>query len=335
MLNKYNNFKNNKIINVNNENRGGNNKIFTEKEEQEIIFFLRENFINKNKMLCDDIIKLYALDKCKKLYPNKKFNASNGWCDIFKQKWNLSTVKCSISKISSIIYTNEEINIFLKKCRDSLSLVNPFFFNLDETKWNNVNVSLTTIHFKKSGNAKININVNEKEGFTLTLIISASGIMLKPILTAKGKTTKCLKKYNLNDSILGTYSNNGWSNCGIMKIILEQIFIITKGKKSILLLDQFPSHTDKFVVKDAESKNIELIFVPKGLTYKYQPLDVLINGILKQKAKKMWRQEIVRNPNIKITNADAVKHFLKAKEEITSEIIIKSFYDSCFIPNII
>lgn len=176
---------------------------------------------------------------------------------------------------------------------------------------------------------------NEKEGFTLTLIISYGGIMLIPILTAKGKTKASLNKYDLNDDkILGTYSNNGWINNGIIKIALEQIYINTKGKSSILLLDQFKVHTDDFILDEAKKRNIKLIFVPKGLTYKYQPLDVLINGILKQKAKKLWRKEIIKDPNMKITNADAVKHFLTAKEDITSDIIIKSFDKSCFIKNL-
>ena len=84
--------------------------------------------MDKNRMLCNEIIKLHAINKCKKLYPDKNFNASNGWCNIFKQKWKLSTVKCSISRIATIIYTNDEINIFLKKCKDSLLLVKPNFF---------------------------------------------------------------------------------------------------------------------------------------------------------------------------------------------------------------
>jgi hypothetical protein len=206
-----------------------------------------------------------------------------------------------------------------------------FFFNLDQTKWNNINVSLTTIHIKGE-QSKVNITGNEKEGFTLALVISYGGNMLIPILTAKGKTKLCLKKYNLNeDKILGTYSNNGWVNNGIMRIILEQIFINTNGNASVLLLDQFPVHVDDFVKDEAIKRNIKLIFVPKGLTSKYQPLDVLINGILKQKAKKLWRHEIIKNPDMKITNADAVKHFLIAKEDITSEIIKKSFDKSCFI----
>jgi hypothetical protein len=156
--------------------------------------------------------------------------------------------------------------------------------------------------------------------------------MLIPILTAKGKTKVSLKKYGLDENkILGTYSNNGWVNNGIIMIALEEIYKNTKGKSSALLLDQFTIHTDDFVANEAKKRNIELIFVPKGLTSKYQPSDVLINGILKQKAKKLWREEIVKNSNIKITNADAVKHFLKAKEDITFEIIKKSFDKSCFI----
>ena len=166
-------------------------------------------------------------------------------------------------------------------------------------------------------------------------MISYGGNILIPILTAKGKTNFSLKKYDLNDTkIMGTYSNNGWVNNGIIKIALEQIYINTKGKLSALLLDQFSVHTDDFIQSEAKKRNIKLIYVPKGLTYKYQPLDVLINGILKQKAKKLWRKEITKNPDMKITNADAVKHFITAKEDITSNMIIKSFDKSCFIENL-
>ena len=68
-----------------------------------------------------------------------------------------------------------------------------------------------------------------------------------PVMTVKGKTKNCLKKYKLDDTkILGTYSNNGWVNNGIMKIVLETIYKNTNGKPSALLLDQFPVHIDDF-----------------------------------------------------------------------------------------
>ena len=65
--------KNNKIKNINEENRGGSNKTFTEKEEKEIFLFIKENFIDKNKVLCDDIIKIHANNKFKEIYSNDKF----------------------------------------------------------------------------------------------------------------------------------------------------------------------------------------------------------------------------------------------------------------------
>ncbi len=107
---------------------------------------------------------------------------------------------------------------------------------------------------------------NEKEGFTLTLIISYGGIMLIPILTAKGKTKVTLKKYELDENkILGTYSNNEWVNNGIIVLALEEIFKNTRGKPSTLLLNQFTIHTDEFIAEEAKKRNIELIFCSKRI----------------------------------------------------------------------
>ena len=61
--------------------------------------------------------------------------------------------------------------------------------------------------------------------------------MLIPILTAKGKTKLCLKKYDLDETkMLRTYSNNGWVICGIIKIVLDKIYEFTKGQKFIILI---------------------------------------------------------------------------------------------------
>ena len=119
-----------------------------------------------------------------------------------------------------------------------------------------------------------------------------------------------------------------------MKILIDMINKQTSNKNACLLLDQHPSHTTKFVKNYALEKNIELIYIPKGYTYKYQPLDVSINGIIKQKSKAIWRSEKIINPELKITNADGIKHLLTSINEISTETIIKSFYKSCFIKKI-
>lgn len=46
-------------------------------------------------------------------------------------------------------------------------------------------------------------------------------------------------------------------------------------------------------------------------------------------------KELIKNPDLKITNSDYVRYFLTVKDGITSETIIKSFNKSCFIPNVI
>ena len=67
LKNKYSYYKNNQDLIFNGEKRGGFNKSFNEKEEKEIFLFLKENFIDKNKVLCNDIIKIHAIDKFKEL----------------------------------------------------------------------------------------------------------------------------------------------------------------------------------------------------------------------------------------------------------------------------
>lgn len=200
-----------------------------------MLTYLKNNFIDKNEMLCNQMIKLHAIEKHKSLNDNKKnFKASSGWCSDFKNKFYLSTVKCSIFKKSTTNYSDVELNVFKKLCDVKHELVgSENFFNCNEMKNNNINVSNTTIHIKGTDNAKINVNGNEKEGVTATLIINNSGSILKPIITAKGKTDLCLKKYKLNDNVIGTFSNNGWMNSGIMKVLIDSINKKTNNKKHI------------------------------------------------------------------------------------------------------
>ena len=306
LVNKYNKYQNDRS-NIDKKCRGGSNKIFTNKEEQLIFDYLKNNYIDKNEFLCDEIIKIYAIQQNELWHPHKKFLGSNGWCYNFKIRWNLSTVKCSKSRKATKQYTNKELDEFIDNCTNQYKKVGPTnFFNIDETNIYHINAPSTTIHIKNSKDAKININGNTKEGISTILMINANNDMLKPILIAKEKQKRCLSKYNLDDKqIRGTFSNNGWSNIGIIKILIDEIYIKTKGEKSCLLMDQYSSHTNEVILEYASNKNIKIIFIPVGYTSKFQPLDVTINGILKKKLKAIWRKEKIKNINLKISYKDA------------------------------
>ena len=180
LVNKYNKYKNDNInININKESRGGSNKIFTNEKEQLIFNYLKINFIDKNEFLCDETIIVYALRQQLLWCPHKTFLGSNGWIYNFKKRWNLSTVRCSKSRIATKTYTEDDLNLFRNECKNEhIRVGSANFFNCDETQQHHVNASNTTIHIKGSDNAQIKINGNTKESITVTLIINANGDML-------------------------------------------------------------------------------------------------------------------------------------------------------------
>jgi len=176
-----------------------------------------------------------------------------------------------------------------------------------------------------------------KERITLGLTISATGTKLKPIVICKGESDKCLNKFNLNKNIIGTHSSSGWINENIMLIVLDQIAKCSGGEKSILLLDQYDAHKTDKVKEYAESKNIILIYIPVGMTYKYQPLDVGINGILKAKMKQFYAEfltstikfndtnKIIEDTGTAYTHALFIKDVIRGWKSISIKTIKHSF----------
>ena len=146
LTDKFNKFINNKIIVDNKEHRGGHNKMFNNDDEQKMFNYFKDNFINKNELLCDEIIKIKAVEQSKLLYPTKNFLGSSGWCYTYKIRWNLTTVSCSISRKATTTHTIEELNLFLKDCKTECERVGTEnFYNSDEMKCNNSNFNCIRI----------------------------------------------------------------------------------------------------------------------------------------------------------------------------------------------
>lgn len=108
---KYNKHCRSKITDktVNNENRGGSNKIFTQSDEKKLYDIIINDYINKELPLNDSIIKEIAL----KMINNDKFKASDGWCNMFKKKWNLSSQTVKPVRIATNVPSNEDVTNFL------------------------------------------------------------------------------------------------------------------------------------------------------------------------------------------------------------------------------
>lgn len=69
-----------------------------------------------------------------------------------------------------------------------------------------------------------------------------------------------------------------------IRLVLDQIAEGINCENSLLLLDRYSSRTTDNIKNYAREKIIRPLYIPKGLTSKYQPLDLKIIGILKNYA---------------------------------------------------
>jgi DDE superfamily endonuclease/Tc5 transposase-like DNA-binding protein len=317
------------------ENRGGHNKYFSETDERLLYEYIKEVYIDNQLFFDDECLKLLAIKKWNLLNPDKKdlFKASNGWIYDFKHRWNLSSLTSKNSK-KSTLSNDIDLNDFLKICKQVYQKINnSLIFNMDETFWRIVNGNLNVIGITGSKDRKVILNINNKSGFTAIFIISLDGTFLKPIIIIKGKTERCLKKTGLFDDqiLFRKFTENGWIDESIMKFILCEIYKISKGNHSALILDKYSVHTNTIIKDVAHKLNINLIYVPSGKTATNQPLDVNINGPIKSIGKKIAKEMYISNPFATPTISDSIKSLIESKNRIAKETIINSFIIACHL----
>lgn len=143
---------------------------------------------------------------------------------------------------------------------------------------------------------------NSKEGAT---IIAASKMKTEekiPLaIVAKGKSKRCEKKFGVqkNDDEIIFHSPNGWTNSQVMIKYLEWLSGKMDHQKFVLVLDVYKSHLKDEVLEKADELGIHLIFVPACGTGMYQPLDISVFGIFKEKLKKYEKENKVPDEGTK------------------------------------
>ena len=307
--------------------KGQSNKFFSEDDEKALSDDIKINYVDKNKPFDGEYLKILALKKSEEQQTNNVFAASDGWCTDFKKKWGLSSV--TPNKKRKLKNDNEEeISLFKKDCKENYERVGPkFFYNMDETHWPLINMVNTTFGHTGAESTQIHYNGNDKNGFTTAFCVSAAGVLLDIIVVKKGKTQRCLNSLICPDTFVKCYSNNGWMNSGIMVVILDLICKNAEKKPSVLVLDKHGSHDNDFVKEEAKKRNIKLIYIPSNLTFKYQPLDVGINGPLKSCARRLWKKEQLDNQNKVPKMNNGIIHLSTAiKQIIDANIIQKAFH---------
>lgn len=341
LIRKYAEWNKNKEKYIDDDNRGGHNKIFTESEERELYEYIVKVFIECNLIFSNEHLKFLAIQKYHMLRKEKDknyikddtFTLSDGWVSDYKRKWKLSSLKTKLNR-KGIKIDASELDKFYEECRQAVNTIDKkYIFNLDETFWRICGTNLTVIGITNSDYRKVESFMNKKAGFTATFIISHAGEFMTPYIILKGKTKKSLAKISdvCDNDIVKKFSYSGWMTVSILSDIIHDINSKTNGEASVLIMDKYSVHTDEIIRNKAAELNIKLIYVPTGKTATNQPLDVSINGPIKSIGRSISNKIFMKDPFDDYTLVNSIKAMIDAKNNISSETIIKSFNYACYI----
>lgn len=156
----------------------------------------------------------------------------------------------------------------------------------------------------KVGAKTITIRTQRQEKCRISVILSicANRNKLNPLIIFKGAKNGKIYKSLLNHEYVKqkkcviACNKNAWANKEIIRLWIDKIYIpYFEGKnlsKTLLVFDRASMHDSLEIIKYLISKNINFVFIPKGLTSILQPLDVSINHPFKIGIKHAYEYAI-------------------------------------------
>jgi hypothetical protein len=172
-----------------------------------------------------------------------------------------------------------------------------------------------TVHQYVDGDTKAN--------FSFFATITAQGAKLPLILLTQGKTQRCRGQFRTRDGYEHEiwHSPTGWYSVPLTHDYLHPLCIRIPHEPICLVMDQFAAHTADSVVTEAEAPGIEIIWVPKGATGRYQPLDWRTFGALKSKGKTKWKFMFSQHCGVKCDRRIGAELLLQSWEELSESAV--------------
>jgi hypothetical protein len=200
----------------------------------------------------------------------------------------------------------------------------PALVNFDESNWRLVMMSEKTVARRGAESVKRYVNGDVKASFTFRAAIVADGTKLPLILMAKGKTARCRRQLGMHPQFPHEvwHSRNGWCTEDIMIQFLDWLREQVAAPEICLVLDQFDAHNTPCVHEKAQANNIHLLFVPKGGTGRYHPLDRRVFGALKVKGRAKWATTYQANPGMDCTRPVAAELLLTSWAELSESCVL-------------
>ena len=183
--------------------------------------------------------------KCSRTFFNR-FMARNGMSYRLPTHRAQQNLKSVSTKFQDTVY-------FLNKLNSTCNEYDPdYILNTDETPCYFDQQHKRTIDFIGNKSVEICNTGNEKSRFTAVITITASGIMLPVYILFKGlkKVPAIFKSSPVPETIVLAASMSGTIDQDLMVDYLERVVNpYTKGKKSLLILDEHKAHYTQTVQK--------------------------------------------------------------------------------------
>lgn len=262
----------------------------------------------------------------------RKFKASDGWIYNYLKRWSLSSQAVSLRSSSrnhtDLIDRPKEVLEFSQKFLGFLEINGKDnVINFDETSFGVLSGNIRTVAPKGVSRQPRIINRINGRGLSVGCAVTATGEKLKTLLVAKGRSRASLKKYKdyqKDPRCILSYSPSGWFTENQILVVLDVIHKYTKGAPSMCIWDSYRAHCTAAVVSKAKTLNIQLLEVPKGLTWALQPLDTTINGPYKQKMLSYWLKNSY-NEDLKGYHRNICDTVLNCYDDLKKSLILKAF----------
>jgi hypothetical protein len=199
-----------------------------------------------------------------------------------------------------------------------------YILNCDETAWKLYPNNILTWWEIGADDVSIKVDGDEKGMITVLATISASKNKWPLFFVAKGKTVR-VESSQIGEvgSNWRAHSETGWMRGELFVDYLHHLRSqVSNAAQTIhLICDVHASHRTPDVKQAARELNIVLLYIPAGATDRLQPLDRCIFGALKSEARRLFRERISANAELKRSKRDAVEDMLVAWARLSDETL--------------
>jgi len=312
------------------------------KELEEILYQKVMNLRRAMIPVNNKMLKIFAMQMAAE-QNLLNFKCSDCWVERFKKRFNLVLRKGTkrSPKISDGLLQKLQV---MQRDVYNLILTEQFDYllNVDETP---IYYNMTFDHtLATAGSEEVLIRRTEQDKKRLTL---AAGVLkplnehvpkvykCKPFIIFKGKTPRTLSSISetnrIDNSIVLRYQEKGWMNTELYIDYLNScIPEEAKGKKILLVQDNFEAHLALSVFEKARENNITIYNLPANATFVAQPLDVCINRPIKNELRRLFNEFLVTSrwngESFDSVSKDHMVNWIReAWSNIQSDLIVKSF----------